>query len=77
MNILSEQQIELIRRSVTAFKMIGGIRNPNAMIDSLVPKGSPIRALINGNDYDAITEAILRQAGYDTEKVKEQLAGII
>ena len=79
MKTLSTQQLAQLKQTVNTLKLMGNIRNPQAMIDLVVPKDAPVRSLISGGDYDSITASVLQSFGFDPAQVREQLVaeGII
>lgn len=64
--------------------MLNSLRNPESFLQMASSQNPLIAQALslgkqNGGNYDAITEAILQNAGYDTAAVREQLveAGIL
>ena len=81
---LTPQQIALLQQKANALKALNNLKNPESLLkmasanNPLIQQAMSLRQQ-NGGSYDDVTFALLQQAGYDPQAVREQLvqAGII
>ena len=82
--VLSQQQIQIMQAQAKKLSVLQNLQHPETLLQ-MAANQNPLIANVmnysktNGMSYDAMTEMVLQQQGYDVPAVRQQLidAGII